>query len=400
MNTPQIDGFDTLQKKCFSKRRDEWTLDDWVLGIHSIYGDRNATTSPMELWLHVTNDVSQLSEEVRKGSLEAVVSEGAKMFGRICCFVGKYLHQKEFPGSDPIQTLLRDRYGGGDFIGGKELYGKWILGKYPKCCGTCWEIVCVCSAYRPIMESRDKQPELYQRVTKGRDQNVGRVKEQLSSVNGEPSQAAKQFLSQPLDRLIDSFFAIFGGGHFDLELWKIAAHLMEEIGEVANEILYLAELKQAEGEGMDFAENMANGFARARGDERGLDEKLQTLIQGKVDQGGESTLAFYKGFIAQTMRGELADVISWLAALLWKIGEIWRLSKTQKTGEKPPFYIFWEYVDVRFTGQQHNLACAFCEGIQCKEWCRTVSLTKNATGQMNKAVSRGDVAMLTMMGLH
>jgi len=176
LNIQQIDDYDSLLMKTVAKQRSNWAIDDWVLGIHSIYGDRNTPKSPMEMWLHVANDTSQLSEEVRKGNLEVVVQDAAKIFGRVCVLVGKYLYQKEFPENDPIKTLLRNRDAGDDFIGGRESYGKWILEKYPMRCGTCWETVCVCSAYRPIMENRDEYIELYDEVTKGREQKIMEIK--------------------------------------------------------------------------------------------------------------------------------------------------------------------------------------------------------------------------------
>jgi len=203
----------------------------------------------------------------------------------------------------------------------------------------------------------------------------------------------------PLDKLIDTFFGIYGGSHFDLELWKIATHLMEEIGEVANEVLYLAELDQAEREGVDFTTYFANALERARGGERGLKESIHKKLREKLSEGPESTIAYFRTFIVQTMRGELADVMSWLSALLWKIGEIWRSCRIRKVGEPPQYFKFWEYVNSRFTGMQNNLGCAYCEQVQCMSWCRFVSLAKNVMGEMDNSVRHGNFAVLAILGL-
>ncbi len=82
MKRLQIEQYSSLLSTTNAKRREDWTLDDWVVGLHSIYGERNSSKSRNEHWLQVSNDASQLSEEVRKGNLEIVVQEAVKIFGR------------------------------------------------------------------------------------------------------------------------------------------------------------------------------------------------------------------------------------------------------------------------------------------------------------------------------
>src|SRR5207253_1246576 len=150
---------------------------------------------------------------------------------------------------------------------------------------------------------------------------------------------------------------IYGGSQFDVELWKIAAHLMEEIGEVSNEILYLSDLQQAASDQVDFTSALQDAYDRAVSSEGGLDEAIQSKLSATVRGNSEEALLYFKRFIVQTMRGELGDVMSWLSALLWKIGETWRASRVLAPGEQPPYYRFCGYVNNGYTGVQNHLAC-------------------------------------------
>jgi NTP pyrophosphatase (non-canonical NTP hydrolase) len=249
------------------------------------------------------------------------------------------------------------------------------------------------------MENRSKYPERYEQVTKGRRAKILEVTKTLSHINNEPSQAAEAFLAQPLDKLIDTFFAIYGGSHFDVELWKIAAHLMEEIGEVSNEILYLSDLLQAASDQVDFGAGMKEAYERALRSEGGLDESIQQKLTSIREKNPEEALEYFEMFVVQTMRGELADVISWLSALLWKIGESWRASHVLGPGEQPPYYKFWGYIDAGYTGVQHNLACKFCGEVECQPSCRSVRMFKNVAEKMSKSYRAGDPAVKAMLGV-
>ncbi len=382
------------------KNANEWTLDDWVLKFHEIYSQRNHDKSPIELWLHVANDAGQLSEEVRKGYPEEVVVRAAKLFGRICAFVGKYLYQKTFDKKDPVATLLRKpEPSDEDFITGKESYSKWILMKYTGRCQVCGRDICLCPPYRTITENRDK-PEYEKEAGDLKKRAIQETVKAIRKKNRAvivPFPAEKkivtvkfaQFKDLRLDNTIDYFHRIYGGGQFDVDLWKIAAHLMEEIGEVSNEILYLQELKERERhrayEGFDGC------LKKIYGDKGGKEGRLAQQVKMEIARAcnnEEKALRYVKGCIRRTLKEELADVFSWLSALLWKIGETWRHMERRPLGTIEQYFFFWEYLYKQFNTHPEPdkgiWGCSFCASLNCQIRCRTQSLMSHVIDQRNK----------------
>src|SRR5437016_5879179 len=107
-----------------------WTLDEWVKGLHQVYGLANLAKDPKEVWLEALDEATKLYEEVRRGELSSqIVSRTVKMFAWVCSFVGKYTDssiQTQLSANDPLRGLL---------VGGT--YSRWIMTKYPGVCAFC-----------------------------------------------------------------------------------------------------------------------------------------------------------------------------------------------------------------------------------------------------------------------
>lgn len=92
-----------------------------------------------------------------------------------------------------------------------------------------------------------------------------------------------EYSSKPIDDLIRMFNKIYDPKITLLELWKITAHLLEEVGEVAHEICRLTT----------------------------INDSLQKL-QGESNEARRLTLKDAQRKVAEELKRELADVFSWL----------------------------------------------------------------------------------------
>lgn len=347
------------------------SLDDWVVLLHSIYRDNNKYRSGTYLWLQITSEAGQLAENIRRGHFTEALSENlVNLFGWLCGFVGKYLYEDEKTlKSDLISTLLRLENSGADTIPGPPSYSKWILHKYPGVCCACGNEFCICSAYRDTFERRKEGgshsdhrslvAEGYRLIREARK----------SYLRAEKLQ---KFNELSLDELIEKFISIYGGGHQDVDLWKIAAHFQEEVGEAAHEIVFLEELSAFERQAKEIKEpiryqKIMEVAFRKEGSPRLFQEKEEKL---KMRNSAE-VVKYLRRNSADTLKEELADVFSWISAMLGKIGEDFR--EIREEPEKR--YAFWKYLASRYYPAGSSI-CLACGQSPCQPSCRVVFFTR------------------------
>ena len=58
-----------------SKGKKNWSIDEWVAKIYSIYKDKNRYRSGVYLWLQISNEAGQLAENIRRGQVTTAVKE-------------------------------------------------------------------------------------------------------------------------------------------------------------------------------------------------------------------------------------------------------------------------------------------------------------------------------------
>lgn len=188
---------------------------------------------------------------------------------------------------------------------------------------------------------------------------------------------------------------IYAFAHYDIDLWKILAHLLEEIGEVTDEILRFSELNSYE-------EKRIKG---AYGDEQGksrppfppytqiLEEAAARLV---IKQGSptrqdleklktdEECYEYAIKVTVNNLRGELTDVFSWLAALLRKVGDIWRALEGEEQEYRMADFI------VKHLTQNGDIICPACRCIECEgPQCYVRHITKKIlVEQQKKKTSR------------
>jgi|GEM_PF-3769760 len=376
-----------LTHRAKRKKPDEtWRLDRWVEEFHRIYGSVDKWRPPTVLWLEAVDEASKLQEMVRRNDLsEDIVKQACKLFGWVCSFVGKYtMGANEIGDDDPIKTLLRKQRDDG-FVTGEETYTKWILNKYPGVCPRCVDTPCTCPSYRNLTE-RSRDPK-----TKEKLSEIEYMKEKTREERKQKIEinTIRDKYDESLDALVNMFVDIYGGTHFDLDLWKICAKLLEELGEVGREILALDELKRVKNRLNSRLEPSEEALKDSFGrqlthlkQEGRIEEEQRASAEGKLnDDTMQTTLGWLTEATADNLKDELADVFSWLSAFLHKVGELWReLDYATLYADANGDYKVYLFLDARYKSRWQRLGCPSCRQDKCNETCLVSGAFKRAMG--------------------
>jgi len=343
-----------------------WSLDDWVLLHYSIYGGNDRSRSATELWLQVVTEGARLAEDVRRGRItKAFDDDLVDLFRWLCAFVAKYLHQPRLNARDPIRSL-RDEGQGAARLPGPESFAKWILQKYPRVCCACGRRQCACSSHRGLFEGR-REKQHGAGEARLLDRGTALRQEALKAY-ARSKRRRERFYRLPLDKVIDMFAFIYGGGHEGVDLWQIAAHLLEEIGEVADELAFLSELhelkrlmKQARPP-VKFSDVVDKAF-RLEGGLKELEKEADRMREG----GEDKIIDRLRAKSIQALRGELADVLSWVSAMVYKIRTIMQEVRADH-GER---YLFTDRLGNRYR-RNGAFVCFACGAVPCENDCRAV----------------------------
>lgn len=311
--------------KPFGKR----TIEDWVIILYSIYRRHNRTCGPYDLWLQVVNDASQLAETIRREIIRtrfpsegSIYTQLARLFCRISAFVGRYTYDFQSVGQDDsIGTNLLER-SLGDYIGGRESYEKWILLKYPYSCPTCGSCPCICASYRNIMEDRDN--DMYDEFWTQNREEFMKQKHEYRLRGNELSPRVTKMYDSSIDDWVNMFHVIYSSSHIEVSLESIGFHFLEEIGEVSDGILCLDELlKYKKGRGV--YENKTTDLNQKVLDKAAQDPKYikfldeYRTIMRKKQKSSEITREYLLQINMTLIKEELADVFSWMCAILNKV---------------------------------------------------------------------------------
>lgn len=358
-----------------------WTLDDWVLKHYSLYGGNNRDKSPMELWLQVVTVGSRLAEDVRRGQIvKALNGNLVNLFGWLISFVGKYIHQPKFSDDDPIGEDLRRPSRTPNALPGPESFGKWVLQKYPGVCAACGNRPCICSAHRKTFEERKEKgyaKEVNRIITRG-----VKLRNKALQDYARNKRARDAFYERSLDQLIDEFIFIYGGGHQSVDLWQVAAHLLEEIGEVADEVALLSEVSSLKNlmsgakPPVKFKAVVEKAFRK-----EGSPTKLKQEMERMQGGGENKIIQRLRAESLLTLKEELADVFSWLSAMLYKIGEIMR----EVEEDRDAWYSFKDRLEKRFF-KSGAFVCFACGAAPCEDDCRAVWYVEKLFRDRKKAL--------------
>lgn len=349
-----------------------YSLDYWIRKFHQIYGSVNKHRHPGQIWAQVIDNASQLAEMIRRPPLntDEALKFSMNIFLWTIAFVGKYtipnvsvLEKREREIGDPIGPLLRqtDESDPDDFLENyPESYSKWLLLKYPTVCPKCAKNPCVCPSYRRIIEGRH---DLYKREYEEFESGLGSLKEEAKS---KALDIADNFITNnSLEDTIHFFIDIYGGANFDLDIWKINAHLLEEIGEVTSELLTISELNIRTENGVNINRILKHLDKKGKFE----DGKLPDL-KDLIGRNEREIICSIRGKIAKNIKEELADVFSWLSALLNKIGDELRAREKDPKKRKEKKFLA-DYIKPKFEHKIHagHYLCPYCDNAVCSNKC-------------------------------
>jgi len=248
----------------------EMQLDDFVSAIPKIYSNKDAKRSIWDVWMHANHHASAIGEEVRKGA------SGRELFTEIADFaMWLFTAVNKFRGQIGIandreseqESLIRIAHG----------YSDLLWNKFPSLCPVCY--------WRRAKGNRtsEKNPGfsepcdcfLHDVETRNQDQKRRHTKA-LRAFSRQHS------LKKPqgIDQWQDMFARIFEANLRHLTLTSIAFHLLEEMGEVSDAMV-----------------------------------RMYTYTEGDFVPGEPSWRQIW-------LEDELADVSSWLFALVKKLDAV------------------------------------------------------------------------------
>jgi NTP pyrophosphatase (non-canonical NTP hydrolase) len=213
----------------------------WTEEFYRIYGQQNAERSAAELWLGAVRHASRVAEEVRKTDFGRTLEEVAYQFCWLWGFVAWC--ERSSPAGSPFRSIR-----GLDEI---------LWWKYPGCCPVCTEARCSCISRKQYIDS----------LPADKRQAIRKANEHVLATKRK---------SKPPTTLIEwkeMFGYIYSEANASAGISEICFHLLEEIGEVAQEIFVIDSLEDVKA-------------ARDR---------------------------------VRDLEGEIADVFSWMFALVVKV---------------------------------------------------------------------------------
>ena len=272
-------------------------LQDWQSEFFTIYGKKNSERTPTQLWLGLVRHVSKVAEEVRKGNLGTTLQE--EIAYTFCWFMG-FINWCNISQKDPKFILHND-------------LEQIIWNKYPGVCPVCGETKCICPAQRSYIEQLSKEERKNHRKLVEKKLALKRLQKKDEAFT----------LIQWKEMIRD----IFTESIFSSDMGEICFHLLEEIGEVAQEIFILETIPN---------ENKSD---------------INSHI-GKLEN-------------------ELADVFSWLMALVNKVQSYYVMMhkfedlyefKSEKLSQVEIPDIIWNQY---FDEELGQLGCQHCKQREC-----------------------------------
>lgn len=368
---------ENIRRKALEKVYSDRTIEDWFVILYVIYQKHNRTCSPYDLWLQVVNDASQLGETIRREIIRTkfskemnVYTQLARLLGRISAFIGRYVYDlQSIKNNDPIGTLMVDQPFD-DYIGGPERFEKWLLLKYPDCCPTCGNRPCICAAYRSIMEDRNNKK--YDEFWKTHKAQFMELRKRFSaSTDGKLSQATKVMYDSSIENWIGMFRGIYASGHIEVSLESVGFHFLEEVGEVSDGLLCLEELHKYKNQigvykagSVELHKIIEEKAGKDEQYEKFWEEYLSQCKGEKGDVSHDKLLKYLLKINMTLIKEELADVFSWMCAILNKIEA---LSKNWSPDMRPRSLS--EALHAHYRLSEGKVGCSYCSDTICADHC-------------------------------
>lgn len=364
-----------------------------------IYQNIEPSKFPIYRWMHVVNDATILGEEIRRSRYDEALKRLSTTLGRFLEFIGHflYVHRIQYNPKKDIMFNLSDllalcfrRPSSRDPEGWEhqpETFTKWIVKKYPMSCGKCGGVPCECVLKPWIFEERREKPGPYQEYKKRVEIN------RTNLINGPwPTFTIKS--------VFQKFSKIYRNSFYHLDPWKTAMHLSEEMGEA---ITQLSRLELVVLLGTDnIIDNYINRIRKDtyhnlnqkvkkikdstikretrnswNREYRSYFEELNNLKEDSKDwleswglekpntEFREELVCrlFFAELISDKLKEELADILSWIAALSYT------LSSVMKKSDFTVLDALKENYSTEGRGRHEVSCCSWCKRMRCKIDC-------------------------------
>jgi hypothetical protein len=387
----------------------ETPLHDACCRLAKVYSGVEATKRyPLYRWTQISNDAAVLAEHVRRRHQETDALERiAKLLGRFLEFVGygltsgkpiTFVHENKLLAYDLLRGCLARQSSKHLRNAPKtESLSKWVIVKYPYACSKCGETQCHCVVTPWIFEERRENPGPYLKFPKSVEAKQKRLKKE-------------EWQDLTLVGLFEFFHAIYRNTLYQQEPWKIAFHLSEELGEAAIELTRLQTLCVIDNKTLgdelktirekvqvkvdDEIEKLKTSKHIKQKDRLDIEQKWKKTLKASFngleaaatasqdwlseewglnerDKSKARDLAlrlYFAEIITNKLKGELADVTSWLVALSYAI----RPAKGQ-TGELAlgPKAVLTTLEDgySKKAEKSRSIACIWCNEEPCTNGC-------------------------------
>jgi hypothetical protein len=387
----------------------ETPLHDACLRLAKVYSDVGATKRyPLYRWTQISNDAAVLAEHVRRRHQESDALERiAKLLARLLEFVGygltagepiKFEHEHKLFSYDLLRgCLLRQSAKHLPNAPKTESLSKWVIVKYPYACSKCGETQCHCVVTPWIFEERRENPGPYLKFPKNVEAKQKRLKKE-------------EWQDLTLVGLFEFFHAIYRNTLYQQEPWKIAFHLSEELGEVAIELTRLQTLCVIDNDTLgDELKTIRERVQDKVNDEIGklkaskhikqkdrldIQQKWQKTLRTSLndldaaatasqewlskrwglnesDKSKARDLAlrlYFADIITHKIKGELADVTSWLVAVSYAIGPDRGRTGELASGPKAVLTTL-ENGYKKEVEKSKSLGCIWCNQDPCSNGC-------------------------------
>jgi hypothetical protein len=355
------------------------SMEELAKRLGTLYQPVSLSRDPMFSWVQMTNDVTILGEELRRDRDQEAIDRAGKVLIRLLEFIGYYLYVYDGDSSTfaglVAQILRRKSYVNYLPSSPKEGPTRWILVKYPFACSKCGRSPCHCLLEPWVLEDRREDPESYLKRFKAK---ADKARTKLKSLELTPFS---------LFELIEHFRKIYRNTHHHQEPWKIGMHLSEEIGEATAELSRIELRWRAERAEFDIGNKVDKIFEIAKDKlenqsllitdddvrDRRLSDVRRDLAYWKR-RLSKDPWGVYGTLVGEKFKEEIADVFSWLAALIIKLD--------------PALGRFEEFPN-RFTKQGEGgvpfLGCPWCRKDRCSDACL---LTHGVSSEIVEKISK------------
>jgi len=280
-----------------------WSLQNWSKKFSEIYARNDDNLTYSQHWMQVVRHTSRMSEDIRQSWYKHSMVSLVMAFVWILSFTERVARDLEV--TDVGKAISTDM---------GSTYVEWVLNKYPLVCALCGNKPCTCSSNRHIIERRKEKMKVeFEEFKKNAEERIQQAKKRIVPQMDNLSKMS-------LNEFLEEFGEIYKGTVYGSRVEDICFHLQEEVGEVTEAIWGIES-----SVGPHTPETWKQWFEKHKKESWNLGNiravganGVPQIIEEIQSKGKRVDLTAYGGFCRE-MINELADIFSWVCAMLIKI---------------------------------------------------------------------------------